>query len=217
LDFGSSRSGETRQPIAGNFECAGVNSANRRSFPIAPVCYREPAVPAPSQGEPANARRRHRGVHTDWTGIHAPRILSFAAGSGYDGASSGGANLGPNNPTLMNGAAGFAGIRRLAKEFRQRNGLAPDASVPMDAVTRFRERPGPAHQSRQRNLTNSARSTRTGPERGSCSPTRHRSHRGAATRIPGQRSRIGSQTEPGFGSIAKFHDAAGLALKLRTG
>jgi len=59
-----------------------------------------------------------------------------AAGSGYDGASSGGANLGPNNPKLMSGAPGFAGIRRLAEEFRERSGLSPGASVPIDAVTR---------------------------------------------------------------------------------
>jgi potassium-transporting ATPase KdpC subunit len=59
-----------------------------------------------------------------------------AAGSGYDGTSSGGTNLGPNNPRLTNGAAGFAGIRQLAEEYRQRNGLARDVSIPIDAVTR---------------------------------------------------------------------------------
>jgi K+-transporting ATPase ATPase C chain len=59
-----------------------------------------------------------------------------AAGSGYDGTSSGGTNLGPNNPRLKNGAADFAGIRQLAEEYRKRNGLAPDTTVPIDAVTR---------------------------------------------------------------------------------
>ena len=59
-----------------------------------------------------------------------------AAGSGYDGTSSGGTNLGPGNPKLKDGATSFAGIRQLAEEYRQRNGLAHDASVPIDAVTR---------------------------------------------------------------------------------
>jgi K+-transporting ATPase ATPase C chain len=59
-----------------------------------------------------------------------------AAGSGYDGTSSGGTNLAPGNPKLKDGAASFAGIRQLAEEYRQRNGLAHDASVPIDAVTR---------------------------------------------------------------------------------
>jgi len=59
-----------------------------------------------------------------------------AAGNGYDGTASGGTNLGPNNPKLKNGAADFAGIRQLAEQYRQRNGLAPDALVPIDAVTR---------------------------------------------------------------------------------
>jgi potassium-transporting ATPase KdpC subunit len=59
-----------------------------------------------------------------------------AAGNGYDGTSSGGTNLGPNNPKLKNGAADFAGIRQLAEEYRKRNGLAPDVPIPIDAVTR---------------------------------------------------------------------------------
>jgi K+-transporting ATPase ATPase C chain len=59
-----------------------------------------------------------------------------AAGNGYDGTSSGGTNLGPNNPKLKNGTADFAGIPRLAEEYRKHNGLAPDAPIPIDAVTR---------------------------------------------------------------------------------
>jgi K+-transporting ATPase ATPase C chain len=59
-----------------------------------------------------------------------------AAGKGYDGTSSGGTNLGPNNPKLKNGGAEFAGIRQLAEEYRERNNLAPDTPIPIDAVTR---------------------------------------------------------------------------------
>jgi potassium-transporting ATPase KdpC subunit len=59
-----------------------------------------------------------------------------AAGAGYDAASSGGTNLGPNNPKLRDGATGFAGIRQLAAGYRKRNGLAADAEIPIDAVTR---------------------------------------------------------------------------------
>jgi potassium-transporting ATPase KdpC subunit len=59
-----------------------------------------------------------------------------AAGNGYDGASSGGTNLGPNNPKLRNGVADFAGVAQLTEEYRKRNGLAPDTPIPIDAVTR---------------------------------------------------------------------------------
>jgi K+-transporting ATPase ATPase C chain len=59
-----------------------------------------------------------------------------AAGSGYDGTASGGTNLGPNNPKLVNGSADFAGIRQLARAYRERNGLTSDAPIPIDAVTR---------------------------------------------------------------------------------
>lgn len=59
-----------------------------------------------------------------------------AAGAGYDATSSGGTNLGPNNPKLRDGAADFTGIRQLAAEYRKRNGLSADAEIPIDAVTR---------------------------------------------------------------------------------
>jgi K+-transporting ATPase ATPase C chain len=59
-----------------------------------------------------------------------------AAGSGYDATSSGGSNLGPNNPKLRNGARDFAGVQQLADEYRSRNGLPPDVPIPIDAVTR---------------------------------------------------------------------------------
>lgn len=52
-----------------------------------------------------------------------------AAGDGYDAASSGGSNLGPTNPELL-----VAVADRVA-DYRLRNGLAPDAPVPVDAVT----------------------------------------------------------------------------------
>jgi len=59
-----------------------------------------------------------------------------SAGAGYDTTASGGTNLGPNNPKLLDGAKDFPGIRQLAEEYRTHNGLAPDAPIPIDAVTR---------------------------------------------------------------------------------
>jgi K+-transporting ATPase ATPase C chain len=59
-----------------------------------------------------------------------------AAGAGYDGTSSGGTNLGPYNPKLLDGAPGFPGIRQLAEEYRKVNRLAPETVIPVDAVTR---------------------------------------------------------------------------------
>ena len=72
-----------------------------------------------------------------------------AAGTGYDATSSGGTNLGPTSAKLANGvhakdAAGkdvndpgnFDGIKDLVAAYRAANGLAADAPVPADAVTR---------------------------------------------------------------------------------
>jgi K+-transporting ATPase ATPase C chain len=52
-----------------------------------------------------------------------------AAGAGYDGSASSGSNLGPTSPDLLKSV----GDRVAA--YRQENGLAPDALVPVDAVT----------------------------------------------------------------------------------
>jgi K+-transporting ATPase ATPase C chain len=69
-----------------------------------------------------------------------------AAGAGYDAASSSGTNLGPLSAKLLMGVdddpatadvdESFAGIDDLAQAYRAENGLADDAVVPADAVTR---------------------------------------------------------------------------------
>ena len=70
-----------------------------------------------------------------------------AAGSGYDAANSGGANLGPTSDKLINGIhkklpdgkddpGSYDGIKDLAAAYRNENGLPPNAEVPADAVTR---------------------------------------------------------------------------------
>jgi K+-transporting ATPase ATPase C chain len=51
------------------------------------------------------------------------------AGDGYDGSSSGASNLGPSNPTLIND------VSERERAYRQFNHMAPNAAVPVDAVT----------------------------------------------------------------------------------
>jgi potassium-transporting ATPase KdpC subunit len=55
---------------------------------------------------------------------------SAAGDNGYDATASGGSNIGPGNPTL------HSDVGQLAEDYRRINGLAPDAAVPIDAVTR---------------------------------------------------------------------------------
>ena len=69
---------------------------------------------------------------TDAKGNPLPRYFQprpSNAGDGYDGSSSGASNLGPSNPTLINDVA------ERERAYRQLNHMAPDAAVPVDAVT----------------------------------------------------------------------------------
>lgn len=72
-----------------------------------------------------------------------------AAGTGYDAANSSGTNLGPTSAKLakgihlkdtagkeINDPSNFDGIKDLVTAYRNENGLAADAIVPADAVTR---------------------------------------------------------------------------------
>jgi len=54
---------------------------------------------------------------------------SAAGQNGYDATASGGSNLGPSNPKLLSSVAD-----RVAA-YRTFNGLAPNATIPIDAVT----------------------------------------------------------------------------------
>jgi len=54
---------------------------------------------------------------------------SAAGSDGYDGAASGASNLGPGNDTLVQAQADRA------SSYREENGLAADALVPIDAIT----------------------------------------------------------------------------------
>ena len=55
---------------------------------------------------------------------------------GYDANNSGGTNLGPTNPKLLEGAEGFDGVKQLALQYRELNGVPADVVLPVDAVTR---------------------------------------------------------------------------------
>jgi potassium-transporting ATPase KdpC subunit len=70
-----------------------------------------------------------------------------AAGAGYDASASSGTNLGPTSDRLINGIhrkltngeddpGNFDGVRDLAAAYRSENGLAENAPLPADAVTR---------------------------------------------------------------------------------
>jgi K+-transporting ATPase ATPase C chain len=52
-----------------------------------------------------------------------------AAGAGYDGSASSGSNKGPTDPAFL------SAVGKRVAAYRAENGLAPNANVPVDAVT----------------------------------------------------------------------------------
>jgi potassium-transporting ATPase KdpC subunit len=63
----------------------------------------------------------------DGPGYFRPR--PSAAGAGYDAANSGGSNLGPTSQKLI------GQVKERVSVYRTENNLAPDVSIPADAVT----------------------------------------------------------------------------------
>jgi K+-transporting ATPase ATPase C chain len=118
------------------------------AFPIALAALARPLFPRQAGGS-LIVRQGVVGselIGQDFAGPGYFHPRPSAAGRGYDAAASGGTNLGPTNPKLRDGIKddpatpgddeSYAGVRELTEAFRTRNGLAPDAIVPVDAVTR---------------------------------------------------------------------------------
>ena len=108
-------------------------------FPVLLFAIARPLFPRQAGGTLVTSGERVIGselIGQEFTRAEYFHGRPSAAGSGYDGTSSGGTNFGPNNPKLTDGGGDFAGIPQLADQYRKSNGLASDASVPVDAVTR---------------------------------------------------------------------------------
>lgn len=101
-------------------------------FPLLLFAISRPLFPRQASG--SLIRRNGVVIGSEWIGQSFARPEYFqprpsAAGNGYDATASGGANFGPNNPKWT------AAVRQAAEDYRKRNGLAPDATIPIDAVT----------------------------------------------------------------------------------
>jgi K+-transporting ATPase ATPase C chain len=101
-------------------------------FPLALLALGEALFPGQAAGDQVTSRGVVVGsqlIGQSFTRLEYFHPRPSAAGAGYDGTASGGTNLGPSNPKLI------AAVGQAASAYRKLNGLAPDAAVPIDAVT----------------------------------------------------------------------------------
>ncbi len=117
-------------------------------FPVAAAALAWPLFPHQARGSliDRDGVVGSELIGQEFTGPGYVHGRPSAAGRGYDASASGGTNLGPANPKLVDGSKddpattgvdeSFAGVRELADAYRTRNGLAPGDAVPVDAVTR---------------------------------------------------------------------------------
>lgn len=119
-------------------------------FPLAVTAVAKVAFPYQAEGSLIKQGGKVIGSELIAQSFAAPGYFHprpSAAGNGYDPTSSGGTNLGPTSDKLINGIhkklpdgkddpGNFDGIKDLAAAYRKENGLADNAEVPADAVTR---------------------------------------------------------------------------------
>jgi len=101
-------------------------------YPLAITAVGQAAFPHRANGSLIEVDGQVVGSSLIGQGFVAPEYFHprpSAAGDGYDGASSSGSNLGPTNPALIDL------VEERAVAYREDNGLAEDAPVPVDAVT----------------------------------------------------------------------------------
>ncbi len=119
-------------------------------FPAVVTAFANVAFPRQAKGSLIEQNGKVIGSELIGQNFTAPGYFHprpSAAGSGYDGASSGGTNLGPTSDKLLNGIhkktadgkddpGNFDGMKDLAAAYRKENGLADNTEIPADAATR---------------------------------------------------------------------------------
>jgi K+-transporting ATPase ATPase C chain len=103
------------------------------AFPFAITGISQVAFPHQANGSLLTRDGHVVGSHWIAQGFTSPRYFHprpSAAGAGYDATASSGTNLGPTSAKLVHD------LGALATAYRTENGLAADAVLPADAITR---------------------------------------------------------------------------------
>lgn len=118
------------------------------AFPLLVTAIAQVVFPFQANGSLIRDGNEIRGSVLIGQTFHQPAYFHTrpsAAGGGYDAGNSGGTNLGPLNPKLLEGVEddpsteadeSFAGVKQLADEYRRMNRVPAETILPADAVTR---------------------------------------------------------------------------------
>lgn len=106
-------------------------------FPLVITAIAQASFPHQANGSLVKVNGKTMGSELIGQAFSGPKYFhSRPSAVGYDANNSGGTNLGPTNPKLLDGVEGFDGIRQLAAAYRETNGVDADTVLPPDAVTR---------------------------------------------------------------------------------
>jgi K+-transporting ATPase ATPase C chain len=107
------------------------------AFPLLITAVAQASFPHQANGSMVTVQGKVIGSALIGQAFSNPRFFHPRPSSGgYDANNSGGTNLGPLNPKLLEGAEGFDGVRQLAAQYRTFNETGEEVVLPVDAVTR---------------------------------------------------------------------------------
>ena len=185
-----------RQLLPGAHDLRRLHRARRARLPARRDRHRAGRVPDRADGSLVEARREGRRLVAHRPDVHEAREYfqprPSAAGDGYDADwRAAASNLGPSNPDLLDDRS-----QERVEAYREANGLAADATVPVDAVTASGSGLDPHISVANARLRRRASPRRAASRSRRCSQLVDEQHRRPLARLPRRAGRQRARAQP---------------------